>query len=299
MARYGYRRRRVPIPRDYETYTPPVTEIDGIARPPVLRKMVHQHFYSTTAYAAWAAPLTNAMIGFGFQYSGIHTSGLDDINEAVKMLTHGDETHAREAHERMMELSLQINTPHYIWEDAIVGEVPNVPAFCAGMPDDMYHRQQSTSDRTPLRIWMGMASEWTITERQIRDRGIALCAFALALAEIRPVYITPYVNRHGYGDPATTGGSIISWDIQTSPLVLSELLASSHPKVTRHLGVPATSMLNDQPPGFADIKPAHFTSPVPSPDDLWLGPITQYDPLLTDPVGWIKREVAKYSQEDE
>jgi hypothetical protein len=125
----------------------------------------------------------------------------------------------------------------------------------------MWIQDTTTHDRSPLRVWLGVTSDWSITEDQLRRRGIALAAFAIAMSEVRPVIITCWVNRGEYASdnvygyrrrspapaPASLKGALISWDIKSSPLVLAQLLASTaDPLITRHVGLPACTLLNPE-----------------------------------------------------
>lgn len=54
---------------------------------------------------------------------------------------------------------------------SFVGQRPNVPAFVAGAPKNMY-RLERTEEKKLIRIWMKVTYEASTTEQQIRNRGI-------------------------------------------------------------------------------------------------------------------------------
>ncbi len=54
---------------------------------------------------------------------------------------------------------------------SFVGQRPNVPAFIAGAPKNMY-RLERTEEKKLKRIWMKVTYEASTTEQQIRNRGI-------------------------------------------------------------------------------------------------------------------------------
>ena len=56
-------------------------------------------------------------------------------------------------------------------ETSFVGQRPNVPAFIAGAPKNMY-RLDRTEEKKVKRIWMKVTFESATTEAQIRNRGI-------------------------------------------------------------------------------------------------------------------------------
>ena len=54
---------------------------------------------------------------------------------------------------------------------SFVGQRPNVPAYIAGAPKNMY-RLERTEEKKLKRIWMKVTYESSTTEKQIRNRGI-------------------------------------------------------------------------------------------------------------------------------
>lgn len=256
--------------------------------------IIHKHFTSTTEYAAWA---TQALASSGrrFYYSRDDPS---QANAGLALLTRGDDTHVSEAQALIDQLSLSIEAPQLVWQHAVAGCFPDMPAYWAGEPEHMWTRTPVLSDRSPLRVWLGVTSTWNVTEAQLRKRGITLAAFVIAMAEVRPVYVTPFVsidNRR----PDQQG--IISWDIRSAPLVLAELLASvADPLITRHLAIPSCFLANpelDLPSGpFHAIKRDHLSNI--APDDLYIPHIHSRDPLLDSPIKWLKDNIAKYGDPD-
>jgi hypothetical protein len=161
--------------------------------------------------------------------------------QGLELLDKGSEKHVPEARKLLSKLMLQVETPTKVWRHDVVGYFPDVPTALAGDPEAMWIQDTTTHDRSPLRVWLGVTSDWSITEDQLRRRGIALAAFAIAMSEVRPVIITCWVNRgeyaYGQRSPAALKGALISWDIKSSPLVLAQLLASTaDPLITRHVG---------------------------------------------------------------
>lgn len=254
----------------------------------------HRHFTSSGDFAAWC--VTNDIASHREDQFN-HGDGFR-CQEGIQVLTHGDNTNVQAAESLLEELSIQVDVPTQTWRNDLVGAFPNVPAYVSGDPECMWYRAADLSDRTPVRIYVGIASTWYITEEQLRARGIALAAFAIALSNQRPVYVTPFVNGHDYNNQHK---AIISWDLVTSPLVLSELLGCvSNPSVTRHIHIPAVLHLNhniNRSVPFANITQADL--PNFTEQDIYLPPIVGTDPLLNNPVKWIKDTLAKYSDTQE
>lgn len=83
--------------------------------------------------------------------------------------------------------------------NSVVGEIPNVPAVLAGMPESMLTRQrtQELSSYAPIRVIVDMFASWQITQQEFIRRGIAAIAFTMVMNTVRPIDL--YV--------AVTGGS--------------------------------------------------------------------------------------------
>lgn len=220
---------------------------------------------------------------------------------AFDLMARGDESHVHDARALLKQLNERVESPHFVWEHSIAGAFPDVPAYLAGEPEHMWHRTPKPDDRSPLRIWVGLTSTWNIPNYLLRKRGIALAALAMALSEVRPVIVTPFYQLNLLGNSKSQG--IISWDLSTSPIVLSELLPSlSDPLLSRYMTRTATFIVNpelqQEPAGyFGSTKPTDLI--YYKPDDLYLPVIHASDPLLTDPVAWVKTQLAKYDQQDD
>lgn len=279
--------------------------------------LVRKHFNSTTEYAAWVRePLINLdkEVFYGNSYTGKRRAlqGLD-------LLTTGDETHVSRARDLLSKFQENIEVPIHRWENRPAGVFPNVPAFLAGNPECMWSKELDTSDHSPLRVWVGVTSTWYVTEEQLRDRGVVLAALAIALSEKRPVYITPWIHRgergsrRRYGRSSEPVGALLSWDLATSPLVLSELMASvADPLITRHLGLPACHLVNPEctdpsAPYHPYVYDEYYGSKSSkvrkalgcADNDLYIPMCEGSDPLLNDPITWLQNTIAKYSQDED
>lgn len=291
MPRYnrGYYR---PAPRR-DTWRPtpaPRPDYDGPA-------MASKHFNSSTEFHTWVMPDIDKL-----PYTAYFGDNRREAVEGAQLLVNGDNTYVARARQLLDNFQERIESIHYKWEHQISGAFPDVPAYCAGQPDSMWYREQTTSDQTPLRVWVNISSSWDVTEDQLRSRGVALAAFAIALSEKRPVYITPWIQR----GELTTYGSVISWDLHTSPLVLSELLPClSDVDITRHLSLPACSKLNPMLTNHSapwhpdDGNEQKMRKHLGCADaDIYLPGIKSYDPMLNDPIAWLKTNIAKHGQEE-
>jgi hypothetical protein len=284
--------------------------------------LMQKHFTSPREYDKWMRthpPGIGNLGSYAYYDSGPQMNAKS--LQGLELLDKGSEKHVPEARKLLSKLMLQVETPTKVWRHDVVGYFPDVPTALAGDPEAMWIQDTTTHDRSPLRVWLGVTSDGSITEDQLRRRGIALAAFAIAMSEVRPVIITCWVNRGEYASGSTYGyrrapassaalkGALISWDIKSSPLVLAQLLASTaDPLITRHVGLPACTLLNPElthpgapfhPYQYARNHAALREALGCAPDDLYLPMIERDDPLLSDPVGWVRTNIAHYSNTDQ
>lgn len=275
----------------------------------------YKHFTSSQAFAAWIRERRAACAIESRYGSSSRRSGVD---VGLQQLEQGDETNVERARALLTEFQETIEVLQYKWEHSVAGAFPNVPAYLSNAPKSMWAKKRILSDRSPLRIWVGLTSSGGIEEEALAKRGVTLAAFAMAISGKRPVLISPYVNlgndssagyRYGRGrsyarsSDSYTQNALISWDISTSPLVLSELLAClSSPNITRHLGLSVCCMLNSGVTGAwhsdyanEEAMREHLGA---KPGDMYLPSIHLYDPILNDPIKWLKTNIAKYSEEE-
>lgn len=263
----------------------------------------YRHFTSSRAFADWLDSTIKQERAAGRR---VHTfndwSGESGtLDQGVKTLKDGNTRHVAQAEALLNKFDEQINVEAFQWGHDLAGAFPDVPAMLASDPESMWVQQPIMSDRTPLRVWIGLTSSAGIGERELITRGCVLAAFALAVSHKRPVILSPYVNlgSHRYGGRE---GALISWDISTQPFVMSELLGcTSEPSVTRYAGITACYLLN---PGVTGAWHPDYDNETrmrehlgAREDDLYLPSIHLYDPLLFDPIGWLKINIAKYTEE--
>lgn len=74
-------------------------------------------------------------------------------------------------------------------EQAVAGFVPNVAAYIAGQPETMFDliESEQKSPVTPIRVVVETTVSSGVTHTELVNRGIAMCAFVLALNTVRPV----------------------------------------------------------------------------------------------------------------
>lgn len=263
-----------------------------------------KHFPHTTAFEQWYTTTQST--------HARHTHWNDEALAGLSLMRTGDNKAVARARELLNKFTEELPSITQKWTLEVAGGFVNVGAFLAGDPEHMWRQEEDKIDSTPLRVWLGLTSSIGVTPTQIFERGIALAAFALALSERRTVYLTPYVllgagntssryrTRETQDDYSQPDGAIISWDLQTSPLILSEISAAlTRSEVTRALGLSACYALNSACNGsWIDCyqnEPKMRRLLGCAQDDVWIGSIHLQDPLLTDPIKWVKEQLAFFT----
>jgi len=248
-----------------------------------------KHFSSPREFAKW------------FRNNDDQSSGWsrDKTLQGLRDLEDGNDKNAKLADKFLESFEQAVEVPSLTWEHDVAGAFPDVPTFLAGQPDCMWNLLPDMSDKAPLRIWVGVTSSGGISEAQLVKRGAVLAAFAIMMSKKRQVLITPYVNLGSY----RRDGSIISWDITTSPINLSTIMASlSEPDVVRHVGIDACRLDNPgvtgawHPDAYNEKKMREHLGA--NPQDLFLPSIFLYDPMLEEPETWLKEKIELYNDPD-
>lgn len=275
-------------------------------------KSINYHFKTAEGVAKWF----NHQRTINGTLDGYHDGNTHLATEGALMLLKGTENNVSMAHSMMNDIVRHVETPAPEWQLSVAGAFPDVVAYNAGLPENMWTMVPTNTNKAPLHVWIGLSSEWNITNEQLAMRGAALAAFALAMTNVRPVVITPFVALSGHD---YSGGwrsrrrnrdykvpehrnCIISWQIPTSPLVLSELMTISCAEVTRYFGIEACQQVfgkvaNDDgsfhdDSWYEDKMRAHLQC---KPDDLYLKQILSTDRYLSDPVGWVNEMVTRFT----
>lgn len=263
---------------------------------------MHQHFTSPLGMADFC---TESQVGYD---KTLLYYGYDDYSKSthgIELLRTNDVSQAavQRALAMLDKFGDRLEIPSPVYAPAMVGAFPHVPAFVAGQPEDMWAQFPVYNDKVPIRVYVGLTSSWNITDEQLLMRGVTIAAFALAMQNVRPVYLTPYVScGEHYGDV----GSILSWDL-TSPFVMSQLIANmSDSLISRHAGIPAMIALNREVrsssvphhPYASNVERMTRALDADPDKDIVLLPIISNDPLLRDPIGWIKNQIARYTNQE-
>lgn len=220
-----------------------------------------------------------------------------------------------EASDKFMAAIEVDNLVSQSWEEThdVIGGVPNVPAYLAGLPLNMRRMERVADERGPLTMFASLELSASIDVGTMRKRGAAVLALVRALSATRPVELYACCSigegsRHGNDG----FGSHVLIRIDTAPL---DLARAAHvltcPSVTRLLGY---SMLTDQADkeltrgkgwngqfAYGDVHKYretardNFVSIVsPGSDSLWLPAAHATDPCVKEPVRWLKGMIRQF-----
>lgn len=195
----------------------------------------------------------------------------------------------------------------------VVGGVPNVPAFLAGHPYNMRRRERIMSQQAPLAIIASLELSGGIDIGTMRKRGSVMLALVRRLSNIRPVelFVACSVgDRRRCGKPA---GAHVICRIDTAPL---DLARAAHvltcPSVTRgigyaigdyllqnHIGDKGTSWsggwaYGDDTAYRPNAREIIGSVANPTSEALYLAPAHVRDPMVTDPIKWLKEKLVEF-----
>lgn len=145
----------------------------------------------------------------------------DTYEQGLNSLIHGSPKYLQQAQDLINKMAdAQIFSLHQpIIETSVVGFAPNVPAFLAGQPKDMYtiYNSEDENTTTPINIYVETLVSAGISHEQLIHRGVAVLAFVLAMNNIRPVEL--YTVCIGHSSGKTTG---IVCKVPSKPLSLEQ-----------------------------------------------------------------------------
>lgn len=181
--------------------------------------------------------------------------------------------------------------------DDVVGAVPNVPAFLAGHPQCMRRRMRTMKESAPLTIFMNLTSSMSISQDKILKRGIVLLALTRLLVEHRAVELWVGSSLSDRTSEIYTA----AWRIDTAPLDLARAAYHiSSVAMSRLFGYATCEQLIDKHiGGHGHQNPDELKRVAGWNDLLYIPSIMNNDPMVDNPVGWIKNVMKKYVVQEE
>jgi len=183
-------------------------------------------FYHYTSLASFASACQARGHGYYSPCRDKWAGGTRD--EATRFCRNGDLSKVAAAESLVEKLDAEIDAEGFwpVWQPAVVGSFPLVPAYIAGTPESMLARTDVPDPRGGVEIWANTTVSASCSAADMMRRGVVTLAFAMALSRVRNVSIVLY---------STCDGSNVAIRM-SSPLDFSEVCAAfCQPSITRHL----------------------------------------------------------------
>lgn len=221
--------------------------------------------------------------------SGARWYNNETAAETVDYAQRGDDRLVAEAERLIDQLSASIELPDLAWQPDVCGAYPIVPEFLSGQPDCMRRRLPQEQERSPVSIYVDVASSWQITADMLQKRGVAILALVMGLSRLRPVELNVISSL---GCRGGNGAHITVAAINTRPIDLaSACYALTSAGLARRVmygiakatgGSTVTSF-----PGTATVRDMLGVAE----SDLFVKNAHVDDELLCNPVAWVQREI--------
>lgn len=227
--------------------------------------------------------------------------------QSIDALNNGTKKYVNEAQAIIDKMTVDnlFSMEQPIIESSVVGFAPNIGAYLAGHPMDMYNIVSSENESviTPINIYVDVIVSGGLTHKELIARGVAILGFALALSAIRPVEI--FACSICLPSRGITGGTVCR--IPSKPIDMERAaFMLCDPAYARRLSFTA---IGHQGEGDCDgISWAWNGTPISKDYEkkmrelLGMQPHDVYIPggwlddklMLTNPVQWVKDMLAKH-----
>lgn len=220
----------------------------------------------------------------------------------------GDERNVTEAQALIDQIQAELpECTTRQWSTDIAGAFPCVPAFLSGDPECMFTLADCESPSAPVRIFIASTSSATVSHQTLLKRGAAALALVLLASRSRPVELYSYAHSGFYHGKrkGNRGDAVIVQRLASHPVMLSEvtyILTSAGYARNLTYGVLAyrtNGIDNGLKWGDATVRDNHQAGPATrallglNDSDVLIGPAHAHDPLVNDPVGFVRRELEK------
>lgn len=129
---------------------------------------------------------------------GVKAYESDDIDwaggsfdDAVKYAKNGDLAYVQDAERIVERIDSELDTEGLrpVWQPSVVGNFPLVPAYIAGTPESMLARTDVPDARGDLDLWVEMGVSCSVSQSDMRRRGVCVLGAAMALSRVRNVRV--------------------------------------------------------------------------------------------------------------
>ncbi len=216
--------------------------------------------------------------------------------EALQWASHGAETLVAPSDKFMSDLeNLMPETSRKTWSHDVYGAFPDVPRYLHGSdPRTMRRRTRVMEDHAPIRIYVELAASFGVSADQYIQRGSAVLSLLRIAESSRPVELYSILSSTAARD-SLHNVEVITIRLPSAPLNVSLSAAwISHPAIFRKClaGRPYRFNLSAYPINLSNN--AAFRNLMGfGPSDIYIPGVHFDDPILSDPIAWIKARLAE------
>jgi hypothetical protein len=253
------------------------------------------HFDSLTALATEAqlAPDSNVM-DFRNDYDSLYGgswAGNTKWDNLLHKCAYGDTSLVPAAEALIAKLEVSIESPEREWTTSPVGWFPSVPAYLAGVPENMRRLVHSQSDTSPIGIFIDCTTSAGISAKDMLNRGVACLALVLKLQEYRPVDLTQCCM---FSD------KLLTVTHQTRPMTLATLAyALTNVGFTRRIMYHTLQPQDSGKVNTSESKMRLRLGARVKPHDVVIPGILLGDALTEDGLGWVQRQLNRLTRTED
>jgi hypothetical protein len=232
--------------------------------------------------------------------------GGESLEASLRFAQSGDIRLVDKAEALLDKLDTTIETNRKVWEPAPAGAYVCVPDVLAGRPTPMRRLTHQQDEMSPITILAVSTSSAGISADTLQRRGTVILALVMALSRVRPVSLQQLTIVDGKHE----GETVITSEINTAPLDLATAcyvltsagfarrltygLAAAHNKFRG--GWPANFNYGSPHRYYEILKGRLVSDPSRC---LVIGAAQLGDEMLSDPVRWINKQIARFTAEQD
>jgi hypothetical protein len=232
---------------------------------------------------------------YGFDYNTVG----ETTEETLRYSLTGNTSLVPEAEALIDKLDAQIETPRRVWERSPAGAFCVVPDVLAGLPTYMRYQREVGDERQAISIFVRPNASYGVTAAILRKRGITILALAMALARVRPISLHYFFVSEGTRERDGCKEDVLDARIETAPLDLATACyALSSAGFYRRMCFGLVEKSGGLVGALISLRRSEEICYNLLGNDskltLVIGPAELNDPLLTQPVVWLNKQIARF-----
>lgn len=286
----------------------------------VVNDGVPVYYWDSPAELAEAAASAKPRRASWCDHDGINAMAWtgETFDSAVENARRGRTDLVPEAEKILEDVMAHIDAPKSTWVASRVGAYACVPDALIGHPDAMRRRVTMSDDHAPVRIFIDLVSSGAIGVRDLRRRGVACLALAMALAAERPVEVFGVIpmgvpptredrarGKHEYGatiNVVRIGSAPLDLAVACNGLTSAGFIRNIGYGWLARDGADGRWAWECAP--SADAKRGEYLKRLraalgATDDDVIVAPPHINDPSFRDPVAFVQRSIAEHAKSEE